>query len=124
MNNTLVDVLVELDNGETAECVAKIVKVSGDTFTVRYLSETTKKHGGGVVYDYEKTTYDIDRASIAGYYETTNESDAGFIELDKGGWVRVGSAVESDSDYVPSDEDTDTDDDSEFEYDDDENDVE
>jgi len=100
--NTLVDVIVELDNGKTTECVAKILKIDGDVFTIRYLSEVW----GENVYEYETETYDIDRSCISGYYDSTQETDAGFVKLAKGRFARED---DSDSDYVPSEEeDTDT----------------
>jgi hypothetical protein len=95
----IVDVLNELDNGKTVDLVAKIVSETAKTFTVQYLSPTKKTHGDLVIYNYESTTYEIDKACVSGYYDSTNEEDAGFIKVD-GGWIQA----ETDSDYQPSEE--------------------
>ena len=97
--NTIVDVLIELDNGTTTDLVAKVIAETPKTFTIRYLSPTKKLHGDLVIYNYEATTYEIDKECVSGYYDSANEEDAGFIKVD-GGWVQA----ESDSDYVPSEE--------------------
>ena len=97
MKNTIIEVLVELDNGKEANCLAKIEEVDGDTYVVRYLSPTKKFFGDQKIYAYEKTTYTIDKSSVSGFYDSTNEEDAGMQKVD-GGWV----SAEADSEYTPS----------------------
>ena len=102
---TLVDVLVELDDGTEATCLAKIEEEKGDSYVVRYMSPTKKYWGDQKIYVYEKTTYTIDKGCVSGFYDSMNEEDAGMQKVD-GGWI----SNESDSDYIPSgSEDTDTD---------------
>lgn len=94
---TLIDVLVELDDGTQSNCLAKIEGETEDTYTVRYMSPTKKYWGDQKIYTYEKTTYTIDKGCVSGFYDSTKEEDAGMEKVD-GGWVKV----ENDSDYVPS----------------------
>jgi hypothetical protein len=82
--------------------LAKIVEENGCIFTIRYLSESDDK-----IWRYEDDTYEIDNDSISEYLKTSDEQDAGFKQFDDG-FIKV----ESDDDYVPSDEDEETDDDS------------
>jgi hypothetical protein len=82
--------------------LAKIVEENGCIFTIRYLSESDDK-----IWRYEEDTYEIDNDSISEYLKTSDEHDVGFKPFDDG-FVKV----ESDDDYVPSDEDEETDDDS------------
>jgi len=106
--NTIVDVLNEIDNGQTVDLVAKIVGETVGTFTVRYLSPTKKLHGDQVIYKYEDTTYEIDKDCVSGYYDSPNEEDAGFTKIDDG-WIQT----TEDSDYTPSEEPESEDDDDE-----------
>ena len=108
--NTIVEVLVDLDNGKTAEVIAKIVEVKQETYVVKYLSPTKKLHEDRtIIYKYEKDRYEIDKACVSGFFDSTNEEDAGFIHLESGGWILGdGSGGESDE-YVPSGSGTDTD---------------
>jgi hypothetical protein len=82
--------------------LAKVVEENGCIFTIRYLSESDDK-----IWRYEEDTYEIDNDSISEYLKTSDEHDVGFKPFDDG-FVKV----ESDDDYVPSDEDEETDDDS------------
>jgi hypothetical protein len=82
--------------------LAKIVEENGCIFTIRYLSESDDK-----IWRYEDDTYEIDNDSISEYLKTSDEHDVGFKVFDDG-FVKV----ESDEDYVPSDEDEETDDES------------
>ena len=97
--NTIVDVLNEIDNDRTVDLVAKIVGETSKTFTVRYLSPTKKLFGDQVIYNYEDSTYEIDKECVSGYYDSTNEEDAGFLKIE-GGWVQEND----DSDYTTSEE--------------------
>ena len=89
-----IDVLVE-DQGTL---FARVEYVSGDTYTVRYMSPT-KTPG---LYDFEDTTYDIERESVNHYYD--GEKDLGYMRV-KDGWVKTD---ESDSDYEPSESEYET----------------
>jgi len=105
---SLVDILNELENGEAVDLVAKIESETPKTYTVRYLSPTTKMYGERAIYKYENVTYEVDKECVSGYYDSPDEEDAGFTKVD-GGWVQA----ESDSDYLPSQSDTGTEDDDE-----------
>jgi len=98
--NTIVDILNELDDGTTTDLVAKVVGETNKTFTVRYLSPTKKMYGDRVIYKYEDKAYEIDKECVSGYYDSENEEDAGFTQIDVGSWVQI----DSDSDYQPSHE--------------------
>ena len=108
--NTIVEVFVDLDNGQSTEVVAKIVEVKQTTYVVKYLSPTKKLHEDrAIIYKYEKDRYEIDKACVSGFFDSTKEEDAGFIHLESGGWIlEDGSGGESDE-YVPSGSGTDTD---------------
>jgi hypothetical protein len=108
--NTIVEVLVDLDNGQSTEVIAKIVEVKRETYMVKYLSPTKKLHEDRtIIYKYEKDRYEIDKACVSGFFDSTKEEDAGFIHLESGGWI-LGDGSEGESDdYVPSGSGTDTD---------------
>jgi hypothetical protein len=108
--NTIVEVLVDLDNGQSTEVVAKIVEVKQTTYVVKYLSPTKKLfEDRSIIYKYEKERYEIDKECVSGFFDSTNEEDAGFIHLESGGWILAdGSGGESDE-YVPSGSGSDTD---------------
>lgn len=99
--NTLVEILNETEDGKQLDLVAKIIRETEKTFTVRYLSPTLKKHGDLFVYKYENVMYEVDKECISGYYDSTNEEDAGFTRVE-GGWIRQ---IE-DEDYEPSESDS------------------
>lgn len=92
-----IDVLVE-DQGLM---FARVEYVSGDTYTVRYMGPT--KRAG--VYDFEDTTYNIDRESVDHYYD--GEKDLGYIRV-KDGWAKTDTGSSSDSEYEPSESEDDT----------------
>ena len=102
--NTLVDVLVEED-GEEVTQLAKIVNESEKTYHIRFL--TPRPTG---LYKYDKEPMEIDKECISGFYDSTDEKDAGFIKVE-GGYQPMD---EYDDDYEPSefDEETDSDDES------------
>ena len=83
--NTLVEVLVDLDNGTTKDVVAKVVEVKTTTYVVKYLSPTKKLYGSSFIYKYEKEVYEIDKESVSGFFDSTKEEDAGFVHLESGG---------------------------------------
>jgi hypothetical protein len=106
--NTLVNVLVELDDGNQQTFIARIEGEKGSEYTVRYLSPSKKMLGDRPIYKYEKDVYNIDKECIDEYYDSPFEEDAG-LQAVEGGWV----LDESDSDdYNPS-ESEETDDESE-----------
>lgn len=98
----LVRVWTDVGSRKPVPLLAKIVEENGCIFTIRYLSESDDK-----IWRYEDDTYEIDNDSISEYLKTSDEHDVGFKPFDDG-FVKV----ESDDDYVPSDEDEETDDDS------------
>lgn len=99
LNGSLVRVWTDVGSRKPVPLLAKIVEENGVIFTIRYLSESDDK-----IWRYEDDTYEIDNDSIAEYLKTDDEQDVGFTPLDDG-FVKI----ESDDDYVPSDEDEDTD---------------
>ena len=98
----LVRVWTDVGSRKPVPLLAKVVEENGCIFTIRYLSESDDK-----IWRYEEDTYEIDNDSISEYLKTSDEHDVGFKPFDDG-FVKV----ESDDDYVPSDEDEETDDDS------------
>jgi len=98
----LIRVWTDVGSRKPVPLLAKIVEENGCIFTIRYLSESDDK-----IWRYEEDTYEIDNDSISEYLKTSDEHDVGFKPFDDG-FVKV----ESDDDYVPSDEDEETDDDS------------
>jgi len=102
---TLVDVLVELDDGTQTTMLANIVAERKDSYTVVYLSPTKKTYEDGrTIYRWEDDYYTIDKESISGFYDSTKEEDAGMIKVE-GGWIREDSG----SEYEPSGSDAETD---------------
>jgi hypothetical protein len=100
---SLVRVWTDVGSRKPVPLLAKIVEENGVIFTIRYLSESDDK-----IWRYEEDTYEVDNDSIAEYLKTSDECDVGFAPVDDG-FVKV----ESDDDYVPSDEDEDEDEDEE-----------
>ena len=96
--NTLVDVLVEEDDEEIVQ-LAKIVNESEKTYHIRFL---TPRASG--LYGYDNDVVEIDKGCISGFYDSTNEVDAGFIQVE-GGYQPV---EEYDDDYQPSESDEET----------------
>ena len=102
---TLVDVLVELDDGTQTTLLANIVEEHEDSYTVVYMVPTKKSWDDGrTIYRWEDDYYTIDKESVSGFYDSTNEEDAGYIEVERG-WIKENT----ESDYEPSGSDTDTD---------------
>ena len=91
---SLVRVWTDVGSRKPVPLLAKIVEENGVIFTIRYLSESDDK-----IWRYEEDTYEVDDESIAEYLKTSDECDIGFAPLEDG-FVKV----ESDDDYVPSDE--------------------
>jgi hypothetical protein len=102
---TLVDVLVELDNGTQTTLLANIVAERKDSYTVVYMSPTKRTYEDGrPLYRWENDCYTIDKESVSGFYDSKNEEDAGMIKVE-GGWVRD----DPESEYEPSGSETETD---------------
>jgi hypothetical protein len=99
MASTLIDVLVQLDDGTETTSVAKIIKENDLTYTIRYLSPTKKSWGDQKVLKYEKATYEIEKCTVAGFYDTSDEAELGLKEVE-GGWVYDNG--EDSDEYVPS----------------------
>ena len=91
---SLVRVWTDVGSRKPVPLLAKIVEENGVIFTIRYLSESDDK-----IWRYEEDVYEVDDESIAEYLKTSDECDVGFSPVDDG-FIKV----ESDDDYVPSDE--------------------
>ena len=102
-DGSLVRVWTDVGSRTPVPLLAKIVEENGVIFTIRYLSESDDK-----IWRYEEDTYEVDDESIAEYLKTSDECDVGFAPLEDG-FIKV----ESDDDYVPSDEESDDDEDEE-----------
>lgn len=98
---SLVRVWTDVGARKPAALLAKIVEKDGVILTIRYLSESDDH-----IWRYEEDTYDIDDDSIAEYLKTDREEDLGYVKHDDG-FLKV----DSDEDYVPSEEDEETDED-------------
>jgi len=103
----LVRVWTDVGARKPVPLLAKIVEKDGVIFTIRYLSESDDK-----IWRYEEDTYEVDDESIAEYLKTSDECDIGFAPLEDG-FIKV----ESDDDYVPSDEEDEDEDEDEEESD-------
>ena len=96
---SLVRVWTDVGSRKPVPLIAKIVEENGVIFTIRYLSESDDK-----IWRYEEDVYEIDNDSIAEYLKTSDEQDIGFRPYEDG-FIKV----ESDDDYVPSEEESDED---------------
>ena len=103
MMNTLID--VETEDGTM---LAKIVDVSKNTFSIRYLLPTHRYHIDSQIYDYDDEVDEIDKSCVSGYYDTADESEAGFVMLEQGGFVEM----DSDDEYEPSESEDESEDES------------
>ena len=92
---SLVRVWTDVGARKPAALLAKIIEKDGVILTIRYLSESDDH-----IWRYETDTYEIDDDSVAEYITANSELELGFIIHDDG-FVKV----DSDEDYVPSDED-------------------
>lgn len=114
--DSLIDVNVYDDeHDEEIVLLAKIVGETQDTYKVRFMSPTK-----GGLYRYETEVSEVEKESVCGYYDSTDEHDAGFIPAHDGCFEKL----DDDEDYNPSesdDEDDDDDEELEDEEDEDEN---
>lgn len=92
--SSLVRVWTDVGSRKPAALLAKIIEKDGVILTIRYLSESDDH-----IWRYETDTYEIDDDSIAEYLKTDSELDIGFVAHEDG-FLKV----DSDEDYVPSDE--------------------
>ena len=112
---SLIRVWTDVGNGKNVSLFAKIIETDGTLFTIQYLSPTEDKTKHGcTIYRYEDDTYQIDDDSITHYLDTEDESDIGFILVNKGEWIR--SSDDSDDDYIPSEDEDEDEEDEEEEY--------
>jgi len=93
--SSLVRVWTDVGSRKPAALLAKIIEKDGVILTIRYLSESDDH-----IWRYETDTYEIDDDSIAEYLKTDSEMDIGFVAHEDG-FLKV----DSDEDYVPSEED-------------------
>lgn len=96
---SLVRVWTDVGARKPVPLIARIVEENGVIFTIRYLSESDDK-----IWRYEDDTYEIDSDSIAEYLKTDDEEDIGLVPH-ADGFIKV----DTDDDYLPSDEDEDED---------------
>ena len=101
--NTLVDVLVEEEDEEVTQ-LAKIVAETEKTYHLKFL--TPRVTG---LYKYDNEPIEVDKECISGFYDSTDERDAGFIKVE-GGYQPMD---EYDDDYEPSESEDETDSDDE-----------
>ena len=106
----LVRVWTDVGARKPVALLAKIIEKDGVILTIRYLSESADH-----IWRYETDPYEIDDDSIAEYLKTDKEDDIGFVAHEDG-FLKV----ESDEDYVPSDDESDSESDSFEESDEDE----
>ena len=100
---SLVRVWTDVGARKPVPLIARIVEENGVIFTIRYLSESDDK-----IWRYEDDTYEIDSDSIAEYLKTDDEEDIGLVPH-ADGFIKV----DTDDDYIPTDEDEDEDEDEE-----------
>jgi hypothetical protein len=98
---SLVRVWTDVGARKPVPLIARIVEENGVIFTIRYLSESDDK-----IWRYEDDTYEIDSDSIAEYLKTDDEEDVGLVPH-ADGFIKV----DTDDDYIPTDEDEDEDED-------------
>jgi hypothetical protein len=105
---SLIRVWTDVGGRKPVALLAKIVSKKGPMYTICYMSVTEDRDHGRPVYRYEDETYEIDDDSICEYLNSSDETDAGYMIIEAGCFVRQ---ADSDDDYVPSEEDEDDDDD-------------
>ena len=105
--SSLVRVWTDVGARKPVALLAKITEKDGVILTIRYLSESDDH-----IWRYETDTYEIDEDHVAEYLKTDSELDLGFV-VHEDGFLKV----DSDEDYVPSDEESDSYEDSDDEED-------
>tara|TARA_Y100000389_G_C16970198_1_gene275279 strand:- start:35 stop:322 length:288 start_codon:yes stop_codon:yes gene_type:complete len=92
--NNLIDVFMD----DESINLAKIVNI-GVKYTIVYLTCTDDTYHDIPVYSYDTNTYEIDTDCIAGYYDSSDITIAGFKRI---GDNRFIFDEDDDSDYDPS----------------------
>jgi len=106
---SLIKVLTEVEDQETRALPAKIVSKEGDSFTIRYLSPTSRRDQQGCrIYAYEDETYVITDESITEYTETDSELYLGFKEILPGEFIKYDLDDDDDEDFECEEEDEST----------------
>jgi hypothetical protein len=106
---TLIDVLVELDDGTQTTMLANIVEERKDSYVVVYMVPTNKTwEDGRTIYRWEDDYYAIDKETVSGFYDSTNEEDADMVEVESG-WIKNNAESDYEPSWSGSDTDTDTD---------------
>jgi hypothetical protein len=93
--SSLVRVWTDVGARKPVALLAKIIEKDGVILTIRYLSESGVDH----IWRYETDMYEIDDDSVAEYLKTDSETDLGFVQHEDG-FIKV----ETDEDYVPSED--------------------
>jgi len=110
--DSLIDVNGYYDeHDEEIVLLAKIVGETQDTYKVKFMSPTK-----GGLYRYETEVSEVEKESVCGYYDSTDEHYAGFIPAHDGCFEKL----DDDEDYDPSESDDEDDDDEELEDEEDE----
>ena len=108
----LIDVLHE----DGTISLAKIGRTDGYDYMVAYMVRTNRKHNGERVYDYDMQNIDIiTRECINGYYDTNNESEAGYQNIGNGFIRVIEDDQDSEYDHNMDEDEDDSDDESEDE---------
>ena len=89
----IVKVYTDIGEAEPVPLVAKVFDKRAKTYTIRYLSPTSKRVDGKVLHKYEDDEYEITDESIMEYY-SGDEENFGFKSVDDG-FIKE----DSDSDY-------------------------
>ena len=111
--DSLIDVnIFDEEQDEEIILLAKIVGETQDTYKVRFMSPTK-----GGLFRYETEVSEVEKESVCGFYDSTDEREAGFIPAHDGCFERID---DDDDDYDPSESDDEDDEDEELE-DEDEN---
>jgi hypothetical protein len=117
---SLIRVYTDVGGEDYVSLYARIIKKTGDVFTIKYLSPM-EHHSGQTIYRYETDTYEITDENVSRYLDVDDEHQIGFKKFDEDSWVRVS---EEDEDYEPNSDEEDEeeeDDEEEVDYDDEEN---
>jgi hypothetical protein len=117
---SLVRVWTDVGSDNYVSLYARIVKKTGDVFTIKYFTPT-EHHSGQTVYRYENDTYEITDESITRYLDVDDEVDIGFKKFDEDSWVKLD---DEDEDYEPNSDEEEEEDDEDDDDDDVQDDVE
>ncbi len=98
MEGQLIDVLME----DGTDSIAKVVEESKKLLKVRFFS--LKECEDKIIYKLSNQVDEIDKVSVSGYYDTTNETELNMEPHGKNTWVMY-----LDEDYEPSESESETD---------------